>query len=77
MNESSFIRIPFAKVTAGDPVQVWHRTSKKLRKIKHFSGVEHVNVTFTLARHLLLHGFPKTVKTLVKPMIQGILAKAY
>ncbi len=30
MKDSSFIRIPFAKVTAGDPVQVWRRTSKNL-----------------------------------------------
>ena len=69
--------MPFAEVTAGDPVQVWHRTSKNLREINDFSGVEHVHVSFPLARQLLLHGFPNTIEILSKTMIQGILAKVY
>ena len=66
MNDSSFVRMPIAEVSTGDPLQTWHRTSKNLREINGFSGVEHVHVTFPLARHLLLHGFSKTVKNLSK-----------
>ena len=66
MNEYSFIRMPIAEVSTGDPLQTWHRTSKNNRGINGFSGVEHVHVTFPLTRHLLLHGFPKTVEILSK-----------
>ena len=64
MNDSSVIWIPLAKVTARNTVQVWRRTSKNLREFNALSGVEHVHVTFPLARHLLLHGFPETLEVL-------------
>ena len=67
MNESSFVRMPIAEVSTGDPLQTWHRTSKNNWEINGFSGVEHVHVIFPLTRHLFfLHGFPKTVENLSK-----------
>ena len=66
MKGFAFVEEPYEEKVGRDPVQVGRRTIEALRKINVFGPGAHVPIVSPLARDLILHGFPETLKNLRK-----------